>query len=278
MHTFLKTAGLAIATLTVAVFSSAPSFAGGLYDPPGSLKDGPPVRTYQAAGPCYFRGDVGYSAANDGDIRWPVTSYPGGTPTYLGDTVSNQSFDDTWFGEIGVGCGSGSRGLRADFTFGYRGKRNITGEPLPYVPPTPPPGTIDDPLHTSLTSYTAMVNIYGDLGRYGNFVPYVGVGLGVAYHKMDGVYFTGNPGLVNTIEGNSDVTFAWALMAGFGYQISDRMILDVGYRYMDLGDAKSGRVDSAGFVNPPVRIEDMTAHEFKVGLRYHFGSTGPILK
>lgn len=277
MRKILKTAGLAIATLTVAVFSSAPSFAGSLYERPGSLKDGPMIRNYQAAGPCYFRGDVGYSGASDGDIRWPVTTYAGGTPTYLGDNVANPSFDDTWFGEIGLGCGSGSRGLRADVTLGYRGKRDVTGEPLPFVP-LGGPGPIDDPLHTSLTSYTAMVNLYGDLGRYGNFVPYVGVGLGVAYHKMDGVYFTGAPALVNTIEGNSDVTFAWALMAGFGYQVSDRMILDVGYRYIDLGDIKSGRVDSAGFVNPAVRLEDMTAHEFKVGLRYHFGSTGGTYK
>ncbi len=60
-------------------------------------------------------------------------------------------------------------------------------------------------------------------------------------------------------------------MAGIGWQVTDRAVLDIGYRYMDYGKAQSGKVDSAGFVNPVVRIDDMTAHEFKVGLRYHFG-------
>ena len=42
---------------------------------------------------------------------------------------------------------------------------------------------------------------------------------------------------------------------------------------MDYGKAQSGQVDSGGFVNPIVRINDVTAHEVKVGLRYSFGGT-----
>ena len=41
---------------------------------------------------------------------------------------------------------------------------------------------------------------------------------------------------------------------------------------MNYGKANSGVINSAGFVNPMVRVDDMSAHEFKVGLRYHFGS------
>ena len=62
-------------------------------------------------------------------------------------------------------------------------------------------------------------------------------------------------------------------MAGIGWQLTDRAILDLGYRYMDYGKAQSGKVDSSGFANNPrVFIDDMRAHEFKVGLRYHFGN------
>ena len=60
-------------------------------------------------------------------------------------------------------------------------------------------------------------------------------------------------------------------MAGVGYQISDRAIIDVGYRYIDLGKISSQRSDSGGFVNPAVHFDDLTAHEIKVGLRYSFG-------
>jgi opacity protein-like surface antigen len=164
---------------------------------------------------------------------------------------------------------------------GYRGDRELEGEPGVYDPGPPvggPPGPatpIDDPLHTSIQTYTLMLNVYKDLGNYNRFVPYIGAGIGLAIHDVDEVYFTGNPNLVNRIEGDRDVSFAWSLMAGVGYQISDRAILDVGYRYIDMGSAQSGRVDSAGFVNPAVRIDDIAAHEVKVGLRYHFGDSGP---
>jgi opacity protein-like surface antigen len=60
-------------------------------------------------------------------------------------------------------------------------------------------------------------------------------------------------------------------MAGVGYQISDKAILDVGYRYIDMGKISSQRSDTAGFVNPAVKIDDIAAHEVKIGLRYHFG-------
>jgi opacity protein-like surface antigen len=128
-----------------------------------------------------------------------------------------------------------------------------------------------DPLHTSVKSYTLMLNGYKDLGNYGGFTPYLGAGVGVAYHIMDEVYFTDNPNLSNRIEGNRDMAFAWSLMAGVGYQLSHSTVLDVGYRYIDMGSIDSGRVDSAGFVNPKVQLDDIDAHEIKVGLRYHFG-------
>jgi opacity protein-like surface antigen len=61
-------------------------------------------------------------------------------------------------------------------------------------------------------------------------------------------------------------------LAGAGFQLSERVILDLGYRFIDMGKAQSGTSDSSGFTNnPPVRVDDLTAHEFKVGLRFHFG-------
>ncbi|MGL4397965.1 MAG: outer membrane protein, partial [Hyphomicrobium sp.] len=100
-----------------------------------------------------------------------------------------------------------------------------------------------------------------------------GAGIGAAYHMVDETYFTGNHFLPARIHGDNDLAFAWSLMAGVGYQVSERTILDVGYRYIDLGEATSERSDTAGFVNPRVNYDDLSSHEIKVGLRYHFGST-----
>jgi opacity protein-like surface antigen len=296
MKTLLK-AGVASSVLALALtVTASDAFAADL----GSIKDGysaAPAYVASAAGPCYFRGDVGYSISQDPSVKWPVNNGVWDDvngdqivdegeiiSTFITDRVSGVNMENTWLAEGGIGCGSGSRGFRSEIMLGYRGDRKIDGEPGIYDP-GPPIGTdynvdppypgnpIDDPLHTSIQTYTLMLNVYHDFGNFNRFVPYVGAGIGMAVHDVDEVYFTGNPNLTNRIEGNRDVSFAWSVMAGVGYQISDRAILDVGYRYIDMGSVTSGRVDSAGFVNPAVQIDDIAAHEIKVGLRYHFGGS-----
>ncbi|MGD9670039.1 MAG: outer membrane protein [Hyphomicrobiaceae bacterium] len=298
----LHKAGIAGAALAAMAIAAVPADAADLgpYGQ-GSVKDGyvplPRVMASPGAGPCYVRADVGYAWSN-ASASWPVNngSFDPSTDdansngiidageityTYAGNAVANADLENTWLGEVGVGCGSGSRGLRAEVMLGFRGKRDFEGEPGVYNPgPTPgdpvpgytPPPDVEDPMHTSLKSYTLMLNAYYDIGKFGRFVPYVGAGIGAAYHQLDDISFTGNPALTNSIHGNNDLSFAWAIMAGVGVQLSDRAILDIGYRYLDTGSITSQRSDTGFNVNPAVKFDDLTSHEIKVGLRYHFGS------
>lgn len=281
----ISLAGVASAALAFAVQAPLPASAADLGGYNGSMKDGyagpMPVIQQSSAGPCYFRGDVGYSWSQSPSIKWPVNSIDNtttpATTTFVTDKVSNASMENTWLVESGIGCGwGGSRGVRVEAVLGYHGNRAIQGEPGNFTVTNPAPtpswgGGEVDPLHTSLTTYTAMLNVYKDFGNIRGFIPYLGAGIGVAYNRMGDVYFTGNSNLTNVIHGNNDLSLAWALMAGVGYQISDRTILDLGYRYIDFGRIDSQRSDSAGFVNPAVKLSDLSAHEFKVGLRYYFG-------
>ncbi len=312
MKVFEK-AGIASAAFAVAAISATAVSAADLGGYGGSVKDGYvplPQVSAGGAGPCYFRADVGYSWSRDPSASWPVANqgfdyadanadgFADGdanqdgiidageiTTTYLGNAVSNANLENTWLGEVGAGCGSGSRGLRAEVMLGFRGDREFQGDPLIYQgsligTPTgvaPPPVT-DDPMHTSLRTYTLMLNLYKDLGSFGGFVPYVGAGIGAAYHQLDNISFTGNPNLTNQIHGNNDLAFAWSLMAGVGYQLSERAIVDVGYRYIDMGSITSQRSDTAFNVNPAVKFDDLTAHEIKVGLRYHLGGGTQVVE
>jgi opacity protein-like surface antigen len=255
------TARLAALLAVCGAFAASPVSAADLGTYGGSVKDEYiPAAPASAVGNCYFRADVGYSGSADPEVTWPVTDAT--TGDFITDHVRN------------IGCGSGSRGFRGEVTLGYHGDRKYDGEPYPWVPgpcgiACPPP--VDDPMHTSITTYTLMVNGYKDLGNFRGFTPYIGAGVGIAYNIVDDVYFTDNPALVNQIHGDRDIAFAWSLMAGVGYQFSARSVVDVGYRYIDMGKATSERHDTAGFVNPRVNIDDLEAHELKVGLRYHFG-------
>ncbi len=178
-------AGVVSAALAVAVSVPAPVLAADLGGYRGSVKDGyqpMPVINQSSAGPCYFRGDVGYSWSNTPDVKWPVHNgaFTGDANangvidaneiayTFLTDKVSNANMENTWLAEGGIGCGwGGSRGVRIEAMLGYRGDRKIDGEPGFFLPAPPvgtpvpgyvPPGPQDDPLHTSVKSYTLMLN------------------------------------------------------------------------------------------------------------------------
>lgn len=257
MKTTLK-AGLATAALAVACWTT-PALSADLG--PGSIKDGPayaPAYAPVAAGPCYFRSDVGYSWSNG-----PTADYVGNA---VSPTVRGADLENGFLFEGGLGCGSGSRGFRGELMLGIREQRKFNGDVDIVLGGLP----VDPPIHTTVKSYTMMFNAYYDLGKIGGMVPYVGAGLGWAYHRMGEVHIE-HALSPNPQYGEDKLSFAWALMAGVGYQISDRAILDVGYRYIDMGSARSSHGDTQLAWNPRLEIDDMTAHEFKVGLRYHFG-------
>ena len=296
------TAAAALAVVALTVTSSAMAGDLGPYAA-GSAKDGyvplPRVMQSPGAGPCYLRADVGYSWSADPGASFPVfgetfdyadtnpaDGYADGdtnqdgvidagevTTGSMGSAIANASLENTWLGEIGAGCGSGSRGLRAEVMLGFRGSRDFDGVTAAYQGGTlvgsstanPPPALAQDAMSSSLRTTTLMVNAYYDLGKFGRFVPYVGAGIGAAYHELDNIAFA--TGATTQINGNNDLAFAWSLMAGVGIQLTDRAILDVGYRYIDTGSISS---ESSG-TGSRVTLDDLTAHEIKVGLRYHFG-------
>lgn len=260
-------AGFAVAALTLAASFAVPATAadlGGMGR--GSIKDDMVAPTRSMAGPCYFRAGVGYSGSEAPSMRWTAFQAPG---IPLDESVVRRNMDDTWLGEVGVGCGSGSRGFRYEMMLGYHGQRGVSGLTAPFTSG----GVIASrPITSAITSYTGMVNGYFDLGNWRGVVPYVGAGVGLAYHQMDEYAYPTQGALPYRVTGDNDLTLAWSLMAGVAYQVSDRAILDFGYRYLDMGRAATSRTEqNFSFTPSRLSLDDITAHEFKVGLRYHFG-------
>jgi opacity protein-like surface antigen len=241
----------------------------------GSIKDGyaqPPVYAAPAmvgGSSCYFRSSIGYSWSRDPQVQW------------TGTTFDNIEFGNSFVGEGAIGCGSaGDRGLRGELSLAARGAKKfkadikdsiigvVPADPITGDPAIPSP-MVADPAHTSVKTYTAMVNAYYDLGNHGGFVPYVGAGVGLAYNKMNNVYFTNSP-FNNEIIGANQLSLAWAVMAGVEYKFSQRASLDIGYRYIDTGSVHSDHGDSGNNWNPRFKLDDLAAHELMVGVRYKF--------
>ena len=191
-----------------------------------------------------------------------------GTGWYLrGDVAASDEIDPRLLAAVptrsrdwgyAVGGGAGYKFndyFRADITGDYLGSQKASGS-----------GITADGLGYSARAtfqrWDALVNGYIDLGNWGGLTPYVGGGVGVAGLSTSGSSTVG-------ILGSQDhYNLAWAAMAGVTYNLAPHLLLDVGYRYLDLGTYRapqSSAIQQAIYSNQKI---DLNAHEIRVGLRY----------
>ena len=118
-----------------------------------------------------------------------------------------------------------------------------------------------------------LANFYADLGSWAGFTPYVGGGIGVSQLKSVNYSDTSQPLGVVTAQGGPPepgkaLNFSWALMTGVAYQVAPNWMIDVGYRYLSLGDVPG--IDGAGTTNKAAVFRNLTAQEARVGIRFLF--------
>lgn len=196
-----------------------------------------PVLIQEFASGWYIRGDVGY--------RFNHAS--GGSA--FGTNFDSNKVDDAF--AFGGGFGWKSGWFRSDLTLDYMMPPRFTGTSA---------GTTL--VKSEISAYTTLLNGYVDLGTWWGFSPYIGAGVGASFLRTGGfdAVFPG-PGAVVSHPAQWD--FAWAAMAGFAYTIYPNLMVDVGYRYLHMGAAKTD-VDPFGAVT----YGDLSANEVRVGFRY----------
>jgi opacity protein-like surface antigen len=192
----------------------------------------------------YVRLDAGY-ATHDRPTMVEAAIYD----------LSATSIEDTW--TLGAGIGRYfTQSIRGDITYDHRFESDVRA-----------------------------TNLDGTVGGT-RITPYLGIGLGAVNHRTSrGTAIT--CGCADTIESGDDWHVAGALMAGFSvglgrrtetsgsikdapvYTESSPFHLDFGYRFLYLGETKTGPLTSGGsFVSGGITVEDIHAHEFRVGLRW----------
>ena len=142
--------------------------------------------------------------------------------------------------------------FRSDLTFTYRGGYGIDG-------------TVGgNRAEGDITSYATMLNGYFDiLVDLCRFKSYVGVGIGWAHNKTDTLKdLTAG----DSASGTSTDNLAWQAMLGTGVTLTERLSLDIGYRYFDGGEIK-WPANASGFTGVK---GDLKSHEVALGLRYGF--------
>ncbi|WP_104664489.1 outer membrane protein [Ensifer adhaerens] len=246
--------------LAAAICGGIPAAAADLYVEPDPV--------VVPVGGWYLRGYLGMSNQRLGSLENADFSL---APFH--ELVDEGGFNSAPLGGIGVGY-QFNDWLRMDGIVEYRGKADFSALDR-YTYNTDASG---NPIWEGTNDYDGaksewllMANAYVDLGDWYGVVPYIGAGIGASRNTISGFRDVNVPKLgLATADSDPTWNFAWALHAGVGYKASDRLTLDVGYSYMNLGDAKTKEIRSydGKYTSAPMHFKDITSHDFKVGLRY----------
>lgn len=187
----------------------------------------------------YLRVDGGYSFHEKPDISKSVVHAPWGGNS----NATGEELDDTYFIEGGLGC-SVWHNFRVDGVLGYRDGADMS--------------EAFNGLDGDVSTFYGFLNVYYDIFTWGRLTPYIGGGIGFAHHSIN------NISLPTNVSEGDDTDFAWNAQAGVELAVTETVSLDVGYRYTDWGDARSGADPDR------LRVENIESHDIRVGLRWSF--------
>jgi opacity protein-like surface antigen len=220
----------------------------------------------------YLRGDVGMTNQSIKSLNNP-------DPANVLFTQTGVGFDSSPLFDLGVGY-QFNNWFRVDVTGQYRGRANFHGSQ--FTTAFAGSALVDN--YTGSKSETVvMANGYVDLGTWWCVTPYIGAGIGASYNRIsdfrdDGFGNTFGVARPVSFVYASDAgkwNFAWALHAGLGYKVTPNATVELGYSYMNLGDATTGvNSNFAGTATAqyPWTMHDITSHDLKLGVRWNLDS------
>ena len=220
----------------------------------------------------YLRGDIGFTNQSVNSLF--NTNYSG----FLSVSNIDKGFDAAPLFGLGIGY-TINNWLRVDVTGEYRGKANFHGMDVGALPGG---GFASDRYVGSKSEWLVLLNGYVDLGTWWNITPFVGGGVGMSRNTIsnfgdfstciNSLACSGSDAYANSA---SKWNFAWALHAGLAYQIWRNATIELSYRYVDLGDARSGDLivfDGTNNFYNPMEFNHLTSHDVRLGMRFLLGA------
>jgi opacity protein-like surface antigen len=126
---------------------------------------------------------------------------------------------------------------------------------------------LDGTVKQTYNIHTVFANAYFDIDTSTLVTPYVGAGLGTAFITSKAKY-TPDDGSGNERTGSKTKTnLAWNVGTGVGFDFTDNITLDVGYRFVGLGSAKT-KTESVQEWHG--KTDGLYQHQFSTGVRVTF--------
>lgn len=206
----------------------------------------------------YLLGEIGALSTQDSGAE---------TLTFSNSAVVNTNNETLGLaGMVGIGLGKRfSENLRGDLSL--NGRFGMDWDTI--SPANTPVGIFKAPID----SYSIMANVNWDINQIKlknvTLTPYLSGGVGIALNTTRALTIMQGAITLNNVDGATNNDFAYQIGGGVGVELSEKLDLDFGYRYIDLGEFKTGTNGDIINLNAPVK-GDITAHEFKIGLRVSF--------
>lgn len=240
----------------------------------------------------YLRGDIGVGSQSYDELDVKLNNAPviaAAGVTSFSTVKPDRGF--AAFAGVGIGYQFNSY-LRFDLTGEYRGGSFNGRDQISYNFGVPTHQT--NVYRADVATFVALANAYIDLGTWNCLTPYLGVGIGMANHTVSGLADNGVNQAVGAAFANASYAYgdsasktnlAWALMAGVSYDVTSNLKLDIGYRYLNMGDGPTvGLRGAQGLLTNPsssVRFKGIDSHDVRIGMRWNFSDPsccGPVEK
>ncbi|MDR1921921.1 MAG: outer membrane beta-barrel protein [Candidatus Adiutrix sp.] len=184
---------------------------------------------------------------------------------YAASLLGGEDKDKGYGVGLAVGCDFGSlyeMPLRLEAEYVYRGKASFGEEVVnPY-------GLGGQASHNfDVAAHSLMANAFLDLASDSAMTPYIGGGLGLAYLNTDYTVSSTVGTNGSALSSKTNWNFAWNLGGGLAWHMNEKVALDLGYRYVDLGTASTGDIRMNDFLTNSSL--DYTVHEISLGLRFN---------
>lgn len=221
-----------------------------------------------AVGGWYLRGAIGMSNQRLDNLDYQYFDTPG----YATDWINKGDFSSAPTFSLGGGY-QFNDWFRADVTGQYRGKSDFYASQR--VTKLDDNSVYSDDYTARKSEWLFLANGYVDLGTYHGITPYVGAGIGTSRNTISGFRDINTELNASGYAGSeSQWNFAWALHAGLGFKVTENLIFDLGYSYVDLGNAKTDtayNTDPAwSRANDGFKFKNITSHDVNFGIRYLF--------
>jgi opacity protein-like surface antigen len=256
-----------------------------------------PAPVYRApaavdTGGWYLRGDVGVGVQSFQSFDFHQTNVASGARWPASWNIDQKDISDVTILGFGLGY-AWNNWLRFDVTGEYRTKDKFKAVgsyhgAADFCAVLGVDGTCRDQYDGNHSATVVLANAYIDLGTWWCITPFIGAGVGTAYHKITGLTDTGfvaggTSAFGITSTDHTQWNLAWAVHAGLAYNVSNNLKLEFSYRYLNMGNVDTAEIlcgsSGCGTGSGPrayYTLHNLSSQDFRLGFRWMLQPETPV--